>query len=110
MISVRNIKKGFTSGIYVGRDMPGWTGSVLANRFRAEEHGRLVAIDLYRAWLAKMILQEDEVVMAELRRIRAQADAGDVDLLCWCEPYVCHSEVIRAAVETLHCISVSSSR
>lgn len=109
MIFVRNIKKGFTEGVYVGRDMPGWSGSVLANRFRAEEHGRMVAIDLYRAWLTSMILKQDPEVMAELRRIRALADAGDVTLLCWCDPWACHADVIRAAIEVLHVFPVSSS-
>lgn len=109
MILVRNIKSGHVNGIYVGRDMPGWKGSVLANRFRAEEHGRMVAIDLYRAWLVSQVLQDNPEVMAELRRIRALADAGDVTLLCWCEPRACHAEVVRAIVEVLHLIPVSSS-
>lgn len=111
MIFVRNIKKGFTSGIYVGRDMPGWPGSVLANRFRADEHGRLVAIDLYRAWLVSMILQDNQEVMDELRRIKAQEELdGDVTLLCWCDPWACHADVVRAVVEVMHLIPVSSSR
>lgn len=108
MIFVRNIKKGFTDGVYVGRDMPGWPGSVLANKFKAEEHGRMVALDLYRAWLVSMVLQQDEVVMAELRRIKALADAGDVTLLCWCDPWACHADTIRSLVEVLHLIPVSS--
>jgi hypothetical protein len=64
----------------------------------------MVALDLYRAWLVKMVLQDDPVVMTELRRIKALADAGDVTLLCWCDPYSCHADTIRSLIEVLDTI------
>ncbi|MFM9102080.1 MAG: DUF4326 domain-containing protein, partial [Cyanobium sp.] len=34
----------------------------------------------------------------ELRRLLEQARAGELELLCWCQPLPCHAEVVRGVL------------
>ena len=100
-ITVKSIAKGHTEGVYIGRDMPGRPGSPLANPFRiTNAASRLEVIGAYRVWLTEKIVNRDMVVCKELARLQRKAKEGDLVLLCWCAPLICHGEVIKEFLET----------
>ena len=57
---------------------------------------REVAVEMYRKWLWERICANDQLVLAELRRVRPTTA-----LVCWCAPKLCHCEVISRAVDWL---------
>ena len=102
MIHVENMKTYRGEGIYVGRKMPGVPGSVLGNPFRIGRDGtRDLVIAKYRRWLWDQINLKKEAYM-ELIRIAELARRGDVTLVCWCAPKLCHATVIERSVEYLN--------
>jgi Domain of unknown function (DUF4326) len=102
MIHIENKKTYRGDGIYVGRKMPGLPGSALGNPFRTGRDGtRVQAISMYRRWLWEQIKLKNEAY-DELRRIAELARRGDVTLVCWCAPEMCHATVIGRSVEYLN--------
>jgi hypothetical protein len=102
MIHIENKKAYRGDGIYVGRKMPGIPGSVLGNPFQIGRDGtRSQVIERYRCWLWEQIKLKNEAY-AELRRIAELAQRGDVTLVCWCAPELCHATVIKRSVEYLN--------
>jgi len=71
--------------IYIGR------GSPLGNPFTVKEHG-LDALELYRSWLWRKLVERDPGVLAEMRKITAQHH-----LVCSCAPRPCHGDVVVKA-------------
>ena len=95
MISIAN-KKNNPKGEYVGRP------SVLGNPFKiTKESERELVIDKYRQWLQEQIRDHNPQVIAELSRLKAIADTGDLVLICWCSPRKCHAEVIKEILEAM---------
>jgi len=104
MITIENKKTYRGEGIYIGRQMPGLTGSVLGNPFKIGRDGtREEALVKYRRWLWEQINLKNEVYL-ELRRIAARAAYGDIALLCWCAPKPCHADLVKRAVEWMYSI------
>jgi Domain of unknown function (DUF4326) len=104
MIYIENKKTYRGEGIYVGRKMPGVPGSVLGNPFRIGRDGtRDLVIAKYRRWLWDQINLKKEAYM-ELIRIAELARRGNVTLVCWCAPELCHGNVIERSVEYLNAI------
>jgi hypothetical protein len=102
MIRIENKKTYRGKGIYVGRKMPGIPGSLLGNPFRIGCDGtRVQIISKYRRWLWEQIKLKNEAY-DELRRIAELARQGDVTLVCWCVPELCHATVIERSVEFLN--------
>jgi len=102
MIHIENKKTYRGDGIYVGRMMPGIPGSLLGNPFRIGSDGtRVQVISKYRRWLWEQIKLKNEAY-AELRRIAELARRGDVTLVCWYAPELCHATVIERSVEFLN--------
>jgi hypothetical protein len=102
MIHIENKKTYRGNGIYVGRKMPGIPGSVLGNPFQIGRDGtRSQVIERYRRWLWEQIKLKNEAY-AELRRIAGLARQGDVTLVCWRTPELCHATVIERSVEYLN--------
>jgi hypothetical protein len=86
------------------RRMPGLPGSVLGNPFRIGRDGtRDQVIAKYRRWLWEQIKLKNEAYV-ELRRIAELARRGDITLICWCAPELCHATVIERSVEYLNAI------
>lgn len=81
---------------YVGRPSP------LGNPYALGRDGnREEVIAKYRRWLWARLQEPDSPQERELRRLLAQATAGDLELLCWCAPLPCHAEVVRGALRWL---------
>lgn len=98
---------GWKCGHYIGRAGKGKKGSALANPFKlayssnAEERDRIIA--KYRTWLWQKVQEKDTSVMAELYQLKQQAQAEDVNLLCFCKrperEVACHGDVIKSCLE-----------
>ena len=58
---------------------------------------RETCIARYREWLPGQIAS-DARIRAELDRIEAAARSGDVTLLCYCAPQLCHGDVIADVI------------
>jgi ribonuclease HI len=86
--------------LYIGRknDYAGLEQSPLANPFKCEDFGgqRGVTLPHYRHWLWQRIQAGDEAFLKTLRSIDEQTV-----LICWCHPYPCHGDVVKAAAEWL---------
>lgn len=81
------------SYVYIGRAMPGRTGSEWANPYHIGKDGtRDQVIAKYRMWLWRK-LQSDPGAVERLRAL-----AGD-NLGCWCAPQPCHGGVLLSAIE-----------
>ena len=81
---------------YVGRPSP------LGNPFELGRDGtRAQVIASYRRWLWGRLQEPASTERRELERLLARAQAGRLELLCWCAPLPCHAEVIRSALHWL---------
>jgi hypothetical protein len=81
---------------YVGRPSP------LGNPFQLGLDGsRAEVIARYRLWLWARIQDPGSIQRRELERLLVRAQAGRLELLCWCAPLACHAEVIRSALTWL---------
>jgi len=97
-ITIGKAKRGIGSllpgQVYVGR--PG----VLGNPFVVGRDGsRQEVIGKYRRWLWERLQEPGSLQERELRRLLEQAREGELELLCWCHPLLCHAEVVRGAVQ-----------
>ena len=97
VVSVRGLRAGDQSVVYVGRRCAGWEGSVLGNPFRlgpGEAAGSASA--RFRVWLRGVVAAGlagsalsggEAAAWAELVRLAAVVRAGQaVRLACWCGP------------------------
>ena len=112
VVSVRGLRAGDQSVVYVGRRCAGWEGSVLGNPFRlgpGEAAGSASA--RFRVWLRGVVAAGvggrsalsggEAAAWAELLRLAAVVRSGQsVRLACWCGPAggTCHAFVVREAV------------
>lgn len=111
MITVANIRttKAGENGVYVGRAVPrkGVRGSPLGNPFKLQPgQERPPVIEQYAAYLRYILAQSEggltlagRAVRAEFDRLVELARAGDLVLLCWCAPELCHADIIKAEIE-----------
>ena len=111
VVSVRGLRAGDQSVVYVGRRCAGWEGSALGNPFRlgpGEAAG--AASGRFRVWLRGVVAAGlagsalsggEAAAWAELVRLAAVVRSGQaVRLACWCGPAggTCHAFVVRDAV------------
>jgi hypothetical protein len=81
---------------YVGRPSP------LGNPFQLGRAGsRAEVIARYRRWLWARLQEPGSIERRELAQLLGRAQAGRLELLCWCAPLPCHAEVIRSALTWL---------
>jgi hypothetical protein len=77
---------------YVGRPSP------LGNPFQLGLDGsRAEEIARYRRWLWARPQESGLIQRCELELLLGHAQAGRLELVCWCAPLPCHAEVIRSA-------------
>ena len=81
------------AGEYIGRP------SVLGNPYRPAPGKPGSTQVMYEAWLKGEIAAGNEAVIAELKRLGALAEEGELTLVCWCRPMPCHGDVIKRALE-----------
>jgi hypothetical protein len=94
MIYIENIK------VYGGPGIKIMRGTPLGNPFVIGRDGdRDEVIEKYRGWLWKQIKCRTGQPYIMLNKIKAQAIAGDVHLICCCKPLRCHGDIVKAAVE-----------
>lgn len=96
MITIVNKKSqtALSSGIYVGRPSP------LGNPYIVCVDGtREQVIQKYRKWLQIQLSNEHSKASKMINDIFNKAKTGDVTLVCWCVPLLCHAEVIKEVVE-----------
>lgn len=77
------------------------TNKILGNPFfmKNEDMRDEVCIK-YRAWIKEKLLNKDEVVINELKRIYGiYKQYGKLRLFCWCAPKRCHAETIKELIE-----------
>jgi len=80
--------------IYIGR------GSPLGNPYPINaQTTRKKSVDQYKISLNQKIKNQDPQVIEALNNITNKAETGDVDLICFCAPRLCHGEIIKAVVE-----------
>jgi hypothetical protein len=89
--------------VYIGR------GSPLGNPFtsikdkqtKAKEvcDSREESVRKYRIWLMGEIEKKNPLITNELNRIWKLSKQGDVFLVCFCKPKLCHGDVIKEIVE-----------
>lgn len=79
--------------IYVGRPSPLGNPYLLGRDGNREE-----VIAQYRRWLWAQLQSPGSPQELELRRLLAQAQSGELELLCWCAPLPCHADVVRSAL------------
>jgi len=104
-ITVVNIKTFQGPSEYIGRPMPGRTGSPLGNPFRIKpwgpyERNESVLVH-YRAWLWKEMQKRSGEVYRELIRLALISKTGPLNLACWCAPETCHGEIVKNAINYL---------
>jgi len=110
MIYVKNIKTHYDTDhdFYIGR------GSVLGNPFthlppsvikmRYRDFVKFVptredAITAYRKYLLDKLDSKDKAICDAMNVIYKMAKTGDVNLLCYCVPKLCHGEIIKEIIE-----------
>jgi hypothetical protein len=79
--------------IYVGRPSPLGNPYLLGRDGNREE-----VIAQYRRWYWAQLQSPGSPQERELRRLLAQAQSGELELLCWCAPLPCRAEVVRSAL------------
>lgn len=85
---------------YVGR------GTVLGNKYSHHSidgcikcKDRNEAVNCYEEWLRGQIFQNNERVIAILKKIRELSSKYTINLECSCYPKRCHADIIKTAVE-----------
>jgi hypothetical protein len=85
--------------VYVGRPSP------LGNPFAMDsEADRDSVCEQYEAWLRRAYREQPGVRAELLRLLRLLrlAQAGPLELVCWCAPLRCHADFIRTALLGMH--------
>lgn len=106
-ITVKNkhhIRDAATPCEYIGR------GNVLGNPFTHLKGtkakfivaDRQAAVEAYEGWIREKIAAGDKPIIAELTRLYHLAEAGPLDLVCFCAPQACHGDVVKRMLEDAH--------
>ena len=103
VVSVRGLRAGDPSVVYVGRACAGWSQSPLGNPFRVGGGvSRAQAIASYRSWLWGVVQGRSGPAWEALLGLASRVQAGESLVLgCWCSPLPCHAEVIASAIRWL---------
>lgn len=96
-ISILNKYKTTKKDEYIGR------GSPLGNPFKIGPDGtREQVVEKYDNWLTTKIKNQDPDVIKELTRLYYIAEKGELNLICFCSPFLCHGEIIRREIHHTH--------
>ncbi len=78
--------------VYCGRP------TVLSNKFSTGTRDE--NCDKFQEWFDEQVEVRNPAVMAELRRLWLIAKNGDLHLQCFCAPKRCHTESIKAFLDS----------
>jgi len=91
--------------IYIGR------GSSLGNKWSSKESSkdyvvktdsREESVRKYKNWFLKKVSEREKKVMESLRKIlKREQETGEVNLVCYCKPKLCHGDVIKSFLERI---------
>lgn len=91
--------------IYIGRGSPlGNPFSHLKSKFDdvITVGSREEAIKLYSTYLGiKILYEQDHIIIKAINEIITKVSKGDVNLVCFCSPKLCHGIVIAKLVKNL---------
>lgn len=94
---------GWQNGHYIGRQNKDRKGSALYNPFKLrnaqDDIKRAEVVANYRKYLWSQIQMGDSRIMGELQQLKAIAQSGELNLLCYCAPRQCHGDVVKACIE-----------
>ena len=81
--------------VYIGRQMPGFNGSMFANQYRIGVDGtRPEVLKKYELWLREQ-LRNSPFLMKEILKLDGKV------LGCWCSPKPCHGDIIIKLINEL---------
>ena len=94
MIIIGN-RRNYDHGEYVGRPTP------LGNPYPLnDESDRDDMCDYYESWFIQQIIEQNPLIVAELKRLQAlHRMYKSLTLICWCAPKRCHAETIKKWLE-----------
>lgn len=93
MIRVVNKRTYEGPGEYIGRP------SIFGNPHREDKDGtREECVAKYKPFFEKRYA-EDEAFKTAVHALAHQALAGELILICWCDPLPCHGHVIRDFIQ-----------
>lgn len=59
-------------------------------------NNRKEAIENYEEWLKYKIIEKDEIILNELKKlINFYKEHGEINLVCWCKPESCHGDILK---------------
>lgn len=101
MIKVNNKRRG-EAGEYIGR------GSPLGNPFVIGKDGtREEVVDKYRTWIFNKLENNKRPIVEEIGRLyELWQKQGELKLLCWCSPELCHGNIIKMILEDINMIHI----
>lgn len=80
-------------GEYIGRP------SVLGNPFVIGKDGsRIEVVEKYRNWLKEKFKIDETIKNELLRLVNMFKNNGELILICWCAPELCHGNVIKDTI------------
>lgn len=91
---------------YIGR------GSILGNPYTSKELGktkavfqadnRVDSIHKYETFLRLELLNNNELFISVIKEMVETLKVGDIYLVCYCKPAICHGDVIKSIVNGLY--------
>lgn len=70
------------------------------------KYGRIIvdtreeAINNYEDWLKNKILEKDEIILNELKKlVDFYKKNNQINLVCWCKPESCHGDILKKFIK-----------
>lgn len=88
---------------YIARPNP--LGNIFTHKNNTK-YGKIIvdsrkdAIKNYEEWLKYKILENDEIIIKELKKlINFYKENSEINLVCWCKPKDCHGDILKKFIE-----------
>lgn len=100
VIHIRDADFNNPTHVYIGRGSSRRPGNPLANPEKLkDEKSRVSNIGRYRRWLWEHLFPGSRQLV-EIQRLHRLHDAhGELNLVCFCAPKVCHGDVVKSVLE-----------
>lgn len=88
---------------YIGRGSPlGNPFTSIQDRKTKAEYvcdSREESVANFEKWIENKILERDSIVIDTLNKLYLKAKKGNLNLVCFCAPKLCHGDVIKNKIE-----------